>query len=155
MDIIRILDSIKLLNALFRSTLISIAFISVLIISFPLSVNAQSSLVHHQINILTRRGQFIEPLQLMQQGSINRPLRANYTNFLPTNATSKTTSSREARCLQKGRWLGAASGCTMGLLQIYWSATGVSGIHGSFLENLATGIPSSIVSGYVGMKSTE
>ena len=72
-----------------------------------------------------------------------------------SDATPVTSSAREERCLRMGQWIGAISGAAMGFLHIYWSATGVSGIHGSLGENLMTGIPSILVGGYVGLRTTE
>ena len=77
------------------------------------------------------------------------------TTIFPSITIPDETSSRKDRCLQTGRWIGGISGSAMGFLHIYWGATGVSGIHGSFGQNLATGIPSSIVGAYVGVKTTE
>lgn len=55
------------------------------------------------------------------------------------------------QCLKTGRWTGAITGSTIGLLHFYWL---------SMDENLswkvaAIGIPATIVSTYVGMRSTE
>ena len=77
------------------------------------------------------------------------------TAILLSNTASDESISKENRCLQTARWIGAISGSTMGFLHIYWSATGVSGIHGPFWKNLATGIPSALVGAYVGAKATE
>ena len=77
------------------------------------------------------------------------------TAFLTSNTLSDESNFKENRCLKTGRWIGAISGSTMGLLHIYWSATGVSGIHGSFEKNLITGIPSAVIGAYVGAKTTE
>jgi uncharacterized membrane protein len=40
-------------------------------------------------------------------------------------------------------------------MHVYWSATGVSGTHGSFHSNLTTGVPSAVIGAYVGAKATE
>jgi len=72
-----------------------------------------------------------------------------------TGTTSNEQSFRRDRCLQAGRWIGAVSGGMMGVAHIYWSATGVSGIHGPFWKNLVTGIPSVVIGGYIGAKATE
>ena len=59
------------------------------------------------------------------------------------------------RSLKTGRLLGAVAGSTMGIAQIYWSATNMSGVHGPLWKNVITGVPSSIIGGYVGYKTTE
>jgi len=69
--------------------------------------------------------------------------------------TSDERSFRRDRCLQAGRWLGAVSGGMIGVAHIYWSATGVSGIHGPFWKNVVTGIPSVVIGSYIGAKATE
>jgi hypothetical protein len=53
------------------------------------------------------------------------------------------------KCLKTGRVLGVIGGSTMGLAQIYWSATNMSGVHGPLWKNIVTGIPSSVIGGYV------
>ena len=63
--------------------------------------------------------------------------------------------SKENRCLEVGYWLGVASGSTMGLLHLYWSANGMTGTDEPYWKNLLTGIPSSIIGAYVGRLSTE
>lgn len=100
------------------------------------------------------------------------PMLAQATHFLNEGSVTKTygmgpnmlsaislpagdAGDKKERLLSTGRWIGAISGGTMGFLQITWSATGVSGIHGSFGENLLTGIPSMLVGAYVGSRSTE
>ena len=57
--------------------------------------------------------------------------------------------------LKTGRILGIVMGSTMGIAQIYWSATNMSGVHGPLWKNVITGVPSSIIGGYVGYKTTE
>ncbi|MFC1485818.1 hypothetical protein ACFL55_02190 [Candidatus Latescibacterota bacterium] len=69
--------------------------------------------------------------------------------------TDNQQAFREQRCLSTARWIGALSGSFMGVAQLCWSATGVSGVHGSFGKNLLTGIPSIIVGSYVGTRTTE
>jgi len=71
------------------------------------------------------------------------------------HTTHNEPFSRENRCLQTGQWIGAISGSAMGLAHVYWSATGVSGIHGPFWKNLVTGIPSAVLGAYVGSKTTK
>ena len=59
------------------------------------------------------------------------------------------------RSLKTGRIVGVVAGSTMGIAHIYWSATNMSGVHGPLWKNIITGVPSSIIGGYVGYKSTE
>ena len=73
---------------------------------------------------------------------------------LQSTLTDDQRVTRENRCLSTSRWIGALSGSFMGVAQLYWSATGVSGVHGSFGENLVTGIPSIVVGSYIGSKTT-
>ena len=73
----------------------------------------------------------------------------------PADPKAVANHTRESRCLKAGRWGGALAGGTFGLLHISWSAAGVSGIHGPLWKNILTGAPSSIIGGYVGMRTTE
>ena len=57
--------------------------------------------------------------------------------------------------LKAGRILGVITGSTMGIAQIYWSATNMSGVHGPLWKNVVTGVPSSLIGGYVGYKTSE
>jgi len=59
------------------------------------------------------------------------------------------------QCLKTGRILSTVAGSTMGIAQIYWSATNMSGVHGPLWKNVITGIPSSIIGGYVGYSTSE
>jgi len=59
------------------------------------------------------------------------------------------------KCLKTGRVLGAVGGGTIGLAHIYWSATNMSGVHGPLWKNILTGVPSSLIGGYVGYKTSE
>jgi hypothetical protein len=43
----------------------------------------------------------------------------------------------------------------MGIAQIYWSATNMSGVHGPLWKNVVTGLPSSLIGGYVGYNTSE
>ncbi len=107
----------------------------------------------------------IIPLNLQAQISIspnsattiNKNLLLSSLKMYPSlvNINPDATGSKESRCLQSGRWIGAIAGSTMGLLHIYWRARGVSGIHGPFWKSVVTGIPSAIVGAYIGMKTTE
>ena len=62
---------------------------------------------------------------------------------------------RYNKCLKTGRVLGMVGGGTMGLAHIYWSATNMSGVHGPLWKNIVTGVPSSLIGGYVGYKTSE
>jgi hypothetical protein len=57
--------------------------------------------------------------------------------------------------LKIGRILGAVGGGTMGLAHIYWSATNMTESNEPLWKNIATGVPSSLIGGYVGYKTTE
>ena len=59
------------------------------------------------------------------------------------------------QCLKAGRILGVVAGSTMGIAQIYWSATNMSGVHGPLWKNVITGVPSTLVGGYVGYKTSD
>jgi hypothetical protein len=59
------------------------------------------------------------------------------------------------KCLKTGRVLGVVGGGTIGLAHIYWSATNMSGVHGPLWKNILTGVPSSVIGGYVGYKTSE
>lgn len=59
------------------------------------------------------------------------------------------------KCLKTGRVLGVVGGGVMGLAHIYWSATNMSGVHGPLWKNIVTGVPSSLIGGYVGYKTSE
>ncbi|MBC8278970.1 MAG: hypothetical protein H8E46_12115 [FCB group bacterium] len=74
--------------------------------------------------------------------------------FSISSAPDNQAVKRE-RCLRAGRIIGGAAGSMMGMAQIYWSATGMSGVHGPVWKNVVTGVPSSLIGGYVGVKMTE
>ena len=76
------------------------------------------------------------------------------STLLPSGAARDTSGHREKRCLQAGKWLGVAGGSFMGLAHIYWSVTGVSGIHGPLWKNLVTGLPSAAIGAFVGAGTT-
>lgn len=59
------------------------------------------------------------------------------------------------QCLKTGRILSVVAGSTMGIAQIYWSATNMSGVHGPLWKNVITGVPSSLIGGYVGYITSE
>ena len=132
-------NSNKLIDAHFYSPIIKIIFLLVLIFVFPFIVNAQT--VFGLNSSSTADKYFMAPTLA--------------TAILLSNTAPDESISKENRCQQTARWIGAISGSTMGLLHIYWSATGVSGIHGSFSKNLVTGIPSALVGAYIGAKATE
>jgi len=69
--------------------------------------------------------------------------------------STRAFNYRYNQCLKTGRILGAAIGSTMGIAQIYWSATNMSGVHGPLWKNVVTGVPSSIIGGYVGYRASE
>jgi len=118
-------------------TFIKIIFLFLLIFSFPFIVNAQLILSHSSDSTGDRY--------------LMAPRLAN--TIQQSNITHNETGSREDRCLRTGQWIGAISGGFMGFAQIYWSATGVSGIHGPFWKNVVTGVPSIILGAYVGAKT--
>lgn len=76
-------------------------------------------------------------------------------DVLISNTTLNESSSKESRCLQTSRWIGAISGSFMGVAHIYFRATGVSGPQGPFWKNLVTVTPSIVVGAYVGSKATD
>jgi len=71
------------------------------------------------------------------------------------NITPNDFTYRYNKCLKTGRVLGVVGGGTMGLAHIYWSATNMSGVHGPLWKNIVTGVPSSLIGGYVGYKTSE
>ena len=64
-------------------------------------------------------------------------------------------NTREERCLKTARLIGTIAGSSMGIMQMYWSATGMSGVHGPFWKNVVTGAPAAVLGAYVGRRSTE
>ena len=80
--------------------------------------------------------------------------------FFISNTYSQTNqinnyNPKYDQCLKTGRILSVVAGSTMGIAQIYWSATNMSGVHGPLWKNVITGIPSSIIGGYVGYSTSE
>ena len=69
--------------------------------------------------------------------------------------TSDNLNNKFNTCLKIGRTLGVVGGGTMGLAHIYWSTTNMSGVHGPLWKNIVTGVPSSLIGGYVGYKTSE
>jgi len=121
-----------------RSTCIGIAFLFSFVLASPLAVHAQMTSDH-------RSG--------LTAGECSiGPVPATASAF---PAAAPDASLREERCVRTARWVGILSGSTMGLLQMYWSATGVSGVHGPFWKNAVVGIPSAFMGAYVGARSTE
>jgi len=92
---------------------------------------------------------------VLQYHSAGFSLRAGEQAAVRAAAVRQNRASRNDNCLRAGRWVGALSGSTMGILTIYWRATGVSGVHGPFWKSLVTGIPSALVGAYVGRRTTE
>lgn len=77
------------------------------------------------------------------------------TAILLSSVSPDETSSRENRCLQTAKWIGAIAGSAMGLMHLYWRATGVSGTYGPMWKNMVTALPSVMIGAYVGARSTE
>jgi len=71
------------------------------------------------------------------------------------NITTNDFNYKYNKCLKTGHVLGVVGGSTMGIAQIYWSATNMSGVHGPLWKNIVTGVPSSVIGGYVGYKTSE
>jgi len=59
------------------------------------------------------------------------------------------------KCLKTGRILGVVGGGTMGLAHIYWSATNMTNTSEPLWKNVVTGVPSSLIGGYVGYRTSE
>lgn len=59
------------------------------------------------------------------------------------------------QCIKTGHILGVVGGGTMGLAHIYWSATNKTSTDKPLWNNIATGVPSSLIGGYVGYKTSE
>lgn len=134
----RIYHSISPLRDFAYPTAIKVAIFCFLI--QPLFVTLKAQTVHHS------------SCGMGTQSSLAMGLAPSV--LLPGNLKNNA-SGKEANCLKAGRWIGALSGSTMGILQIYWSATGMSGIYGPFWKNLVTGVPSAIIGAYVGANTTE
>ena len=121
--------------------------------------------IHLKMTIASLSFVFISPLTVKPQGMPTPDLtsvNSSYfsapkmtTAFLFSNLATDESDHRQNQCLKTSRWIGAIAGSTMGLMQIYWSATGMSGIHGPFWKNILTGVPSAIIGSYVGTRSTE
>ena len=62
---------------------------------------------------------------------------------------------RYDNCMKFGRTLGVVSGGTLGLAHIYWSATNKTDTNEPLWKNVVTGMPSSLIGGYVGYKTSE
>ena len=71
------------------------------------------------------------------------------------NLNTEDFSYKYNQCLKTGRIISTLAGSTMGIAQIYWSATNMSGVHGPLWKNVITGIPSSLIGGYVGYSTSE
>jgi hypothetical protein len=59
------------------------------------------------------------------------------------------------KCLKTGRILGTIGGGTIGLAHIYWSANNMTGTSEPLWKNIVTGVPSSLIGGYVGYRTSE
>ncbi len=78
-----------------------------------------------------------------------------FTSFLfSQNITPGDFSNRYNNCMKFGRTLGMVGGGTMGLAHIYWSATNMTSTSEPLWKNVVTGIPSSMIGGYVGYKTS-
>ena len=79
--------------------------------------------------------------------------------FLSTSFTQDLNTEdfnfKYNQCLKTGRILSTVAGSTMGIAHIYWSATNMSGVHGPLWKNVVTGVPSSLIGGYVGYSTSE
>ncbi len=71
------------------------------------------------------------------------------------NITPNDFTYRYNKCLKTGRVLGVVGGGTIGLAHIYWSATNMSGTSEPLWKNIVTGVPSSLIGGYIGYKTSE
>jgi len=116
-----------------------ISFAAFLIVSFPSLINAQS------------------PLNQMSRPTEDACFSSSRlaTTMMQSTITRHEQLAREDRCLRSAQYIGAMSGSFMGLAHIYWSATGVSGIHGPFWKNVLTGLPSAVIGAYVGSRTTQ
>jgi len=72
-------------------------------------------------------------------------------NITPNN----NIDQRYNNCIKIGHALGVVGGGTMGLAHIYWSATTMSDESEPLWKNFVTGVPSSIIGGYVGYRTSE
>ena len=71
------------------------------------------------------------------------------------NLTPNDFNYKYNKCLKTGRVLGVVGGGTMGLAHIYWSANNMTGTSEPLWKNIVTGVPSSLIGGYVGYKTSE
>ena len=94
--------------------------------------------------------------QLRQELFLNqRDIPVPASPKFQTKLTFKLPSEvKEQKALAYARYIGMAGGGFMGCMQLYWSATGMSGVHGTFFENVVTATPSIMLGGYVGSKMT-
>lgn len=70
------------------------------------------------------------------------------------NITTNNFNYKYNKCLKTGRIFSTVAGSTMGIAQIYWSATNMSGVHGPLWKNIVTGVPSTLIGGYVGNRTS-
>ena len=71
------------------------------------------------------------------------------------NITTNDFNYKYNKCIKTGRILGVVGGGTIGLAHIYWSATNMTSTDEPLWKNIVTGIPSSIIGGYVGYSTSE
>ena len=71
------------------------------------------------------------------------------------NVITEDLNYKYNRSLKTGRIISTIAGSTMGIAQIYWSATNMSGVHGPLWKNVVTGVPSALIGGYVGYSTSE
>lgn len=124
---------------LFLTKTAIIIFLLSFVCAIPFVLNAQSTFNLNSISVPEKYS--------MSSGLV--------PTSLLTNTTSDDLNVRETNVLRASRWVGAVAGSFMGVAQIYWRATGVSGPRGPMWKNVLTGIPSSIIGSYVGIKMTE
>ena len=71
------------------------------------------------------------------------------------NITTNDFNYKYNKCIKTGRILGVVGGGTLGLAHIYWSATNMTSTDEPLWKNIVTGVPSSLIGGYVGYKTSE
>jgi len=71
------------------------------------------------------------------------------------NTTTDNFNYKYNKCIKTGRILGVVGGGTMGLAHIYWSATNMTSTSEPLWKNIVTGVPSSLIGGHVGYKTSE
>lgn len=71
------------------------------------------------------------------------------------NSNNDDVNYKYNNCLKAGHTLGVIGGGTLGLAHIFWSATNSTNTSEPLWKNFVTGVPSSIIGGYVGYKTSE